>query len=258
MQSAIEHEINEVLGGGGSGCNLGFASYVGATDLFRYATNAVNSSLSRSWTTSLGDNAFFSLDGTNIWFRFNTGSGGDLGDFWGVAYDPNTYLPDYWSQSGVFPHAEVQNAFATPGFFEYSNNFVGYPTTNSYYENTSPDLGPNELTMMDVIGWTLIPHLPPPVLALNLSGANKETISWSASYTGFFLQETTNLNSGSWFTSASGTNNPATVTNGVSHKYYRLYEPAVSSAEPVVVVAPPAGTNAPVLRKLKGLQPSLF
>ena len=96
------------------------------------------------------------------------------------------------------------------------------------------------------------------VLAVAASGANKETISWSASYTGFFLQERTNLNSGSWITSASGTNNPAVITNSVSHKYYRLYEAAVPGAEPAVVVAPPAGTNAPVLRKLKGLQPSLF
>jgi hypothetical protein len=258
MQSAIEHEIDEVLGGGGSGCNLGFVPYVGATDLFRYATNGINALLARSWTTNNGDNAFFSVDGTNVWFRFNTDSDGDLGDFWGVAFDTNTFLPVYWSPVGVFPHAEVQDAFATPGFFAYSNNFVGYPTTNSYYENTSPDLGTNELTMMDVIGWTLIPHLPPPVLAVAFSGANKETVSWSANYTGFSLQERTNLNSGSWIASASGTNNPAVITNSLSHKYYRLYEAAVPGAEPAVMVAQPTGTNAPILRRLKGLQRSFF
>ena len=232
MQSAVEHEIDEVMGGGGAGCNLtsGFG-LIGATDLFRYSTNGIGSTVARSWTTN-GDNAFFSVDGTNLWSRFNTDSGGDYGDFWGIHQDPITFLPVYWSPPGVTPHAEVQNAFGTPGYFGYPANFL--PAI--YSENTSPDLGTNELTMMDVIGWTLITHLPPPMLTMAIRGSQKLAISWPASYAGYTLQERTNLMSGSWITSATGTNNPAVVTNNISHKYYRLYQAAV----PAVAAAIPA------------------
>ncbi|HXA45055.1 MAG TPA: NF038122 family metalloprotease [Candidatus Angelobacter sp.] len=236
MQSAVEHEIDEVMGGGGAGCNLTASSMIGATDLFRYATNGTGSTLARSWTTSNGDNAFFSVDGTNLWFRFNTDAGGDYGDFWGIQQDPITLLPVYWSPPGITPHAEVQNAFGTPGYFSYPANFPG-----NYSENTSPDLGTNELTMMDVIGWTLITHLPPPMLTMATGGSHKLAVSWPASYAGFTLQERTNLMSGSWITSATGTNNPAVITNNVTHKYYRLYQAAV----PAVAAAIPATSQAP-------------
>ena len=239
MQSAVEHEIDEVMGGGGAGCNLtaGFG-LIGATDLFRYATNGTGATLARSWTTSNGDNAFFSVDGTNLWSRFNTDSGGDYGDFWGIQQDPITFLPVYWSPPGVTPHAEVQNAFGTPGYFAYASNFL--PDYN-YSENTAPDLGTNELTMMDVIGWTLIAHLPPPMLTMAIRGSHKLAVSWPANYAGFNLQERTDLMSGSWITSATGTNNPAVITNNVALKYYRLYQAAV----PAVATAIPAASQTP-------------
>jgi hypothetical protein len=252
LQSAVEHEIDEVMGGGGAGCNLGSFDQIGATDLFRYATNGTGSTLTRSWSTSNGDNAFFSVDGTNLWSRFNTDPTGDYGDFWGFDYDQTTGLPIYWSPPGVTPHAEVQDAFGTPGFFGYPENFL---PDYDYSENTAPDLGTNELTMMDVIGWTLITHLPPPVLTMAASGSHKLAISWPAGYAGYTLQERTNLMSGSWITSATGTNNPAVVTNNVAHKYYRLYQaatPTVAAAIPATSL-PPAAT-ARVLRILK-LQP---
>ncbi len=243
MQSAVEHEMDEIMGGGGAGCNLdsGFG-LIGATDLFRYATNGPGVTLTRSWTTSNGDNAFFSVDGTNLWFRFNTDPGGDLGDFWGAQEDTNTFLPLYWSPPGVTPQAEVQDAFGTPGYFSYPGN--GLP--NNYSENTAPDLGTNELTMMDVIGWTLIVHVPPPVLKMAGNGSHKLAISWPASYAGYTLQERTNLMSGSWIASATGTNNPAVITNNVAQKYYRLYQaaaPAVAAAIPATSKTPAATTK---------------
>ena len=94
--------------------------------MFRYATNSANTTLARSWTTDNGDNAYFSVDGTNLWGQFNTVPGGDLCDFWGLAQDPVTYLPLYFSLPGVTPHAEVQDAYGTPGFFSYPTNDTGY------------------------------------------------------------------------------------------------------------------------------------
>jgi hypothetical protein len=87
------------------------------------------------------------------------------------------------------------------------------------------------------------------------SGSQKLAISWPANYAGYTLQERTNLMSGSWITSATGTNNPAVITNNVAHKYYRLYQaaaPTVAAAIPATS-QPPAAT-ARVLRILK-LQP---
>jgi len=247
MQSAVEHEIDEIMGGGGAGCNLDSTlTGIGATDLFRYATNSGNSTISRSWTTSNGDNAFFSVDGTNLWARFNTDPSGDLGDFWGVQQDQNTGALEYWSPPGVTPHPEVQDAIGTPGAFSYPENNGGISL------NTAPDLGTNELTMMDVIGWTLIVHTPPPLLNVAIKGSQKLVISWPSSYAGFILQERTNLLSGAWIASVTGTNNPAVVTNNVAHRYYRVYQaaaPAVAAAIPAARQTAPATTR--VLRVLK-------
>jgi hypothetical protein len=254
MQSAAEHEIDEVLGGGGAGCNLGQFPQVGATDLFRYATNSANAKLARTWTKSDGDNAYFSVDGTNLWSRFNMSAGGDLGDFWGFNQDPVSFLPLYWSPPGVTAHAEVQDAYATDGFFSYPANFAYYPTTNYYYENTAPDLGTNELTMLDVIGWTLAAKVTPataPAILIVRSGAHQITLSWDNNDAGYTLQERANLSSGSWVASATGTKNPAdiTITNAV--KFYRLdnlsVKPAVARAE---LAAAPSSAHTAVVRAI--------
>ena len=80
-RSVTMHEINEVLG---TTSNLGrtnpfFAGSSSAIDLVRYDAAGV-----RAFTT-IGDDAYFSLDGTSKLVRFNQASGGDYGDFWGHA-----------------------------------------------------------------------------------------------------------------------------------------------------------------------------
>jgi hypothetical protein len=80
----LEHELDEVLGGGGAGSSLNacqsnaaFCSMLGGLDLYRYAAPHV-----ASHTTSSGATAYLSVDGgvTNI-VGFNQRSGGDFADF---------------------------------------------------------------------------------------------------------------------------------------------------------------------------------
>jgi hypothetical protein len=260
MQSAAEHEMDEVLGGGGAGCNLGSFPQIGALDLFRYATNSTNATLARTWTTNNGDNAYFSVDGTNLWGRFNTTPGGDLGDLWGFNQDPVSYLPLYWSPPGITPHAEVQDAYATSSYFSYPTNFIGYPTTNYYYENTSPDLGTNELTMLDIIGWTLAANVKqptPPAISIVRSGTRQITLSWSTNVTGYTLQERTNLTSGSWLASATGAKSPAVITIAGAKEFYRLYNPTVKpSVAPAEMDPVEPLTDIPVIRAIHGWMPA--
>ncbi|HEV7923895.1 MAG TPA: NF038122 family metalloprotease [Verrucomicrobiae bacterium] len=125
--AVAEHEMDEVLA---------FASDLPNNDdpfpqdLFRYASDGT-----RSFTTS-GDDAYFSLDGTNLLVQFNQNSGGDYGD--------------WWSFSG--PHTpRVQDAFATQG------------------ATPNPNV---ELIGLDVIGYDLVPPPQPIILSSALSGTN--------------------------------------------------------------------------------------
>jgi hypothetical protein len=259
MQSVAEHEIDEVMGGGGSGCTAGAFPQIGATDLFRYATNSTNALVKRTWTTT-GDNAYFSVDGTNLWARFSMTPGSDLGDFWGVNFSDVTYLPLYWTPPGVTPHAQVQNAFATPAYFSFPANFEDYPTTNYYYENTSPDLSTNELTMLDVIGWTLAGKASTPSITLVVSKTNEISLYWNTNVAGYKLEETTNLSTGPWVEAATGTKSPAVITISNSQTFYRLENP---NPEPAVVQAPsspeePVSSAPPTTRRLRlALRPPL-
>jgi hypothetical protein len=191
--SVTEHELDEVLG---FVSDLAFTYPSGPItplDLFRYTTNSSPPFLSRSWTTS-GDDAFFSVDGTNLLARFNQNSSGDYNDWWS--------LSGHWAPPGATPHPQVQDAFGTP--------------------DTDPDLGSNELAGLDVIGYTLA--VPPPLLKIVLAGKNKFTLSWSSG-SGYSLQENTNLlASGSWVNSATGTTNPAVIISTNVVKFYRLYK----------------------------------
>jgi hypothetical protein len=82
----LEHEIEEVIGGGGAGSTLNsvvtcsnsfFCTKVGATDLYRYSGNGTP-----SFITDPNAAAYLSVDGgaTKI-VGFNQNSGGDFGDF---------------------------------------------------------------------------------------------------------------------------------------------------------------------------------
>ena len=114
MMAVVLHEIDEILGVGGPGSGLG-DTYVGSEDLFRF-TNAG----ARTFTT-LGDDAYFSIDGgvTKL-ARFNQNAGGDYADWWSCA-------------GSAAPSA--QNACGTPGVIA--------------------NLGIAELTALDVLGWNM-------------------------------------------------------------------------------------------------------
>ena len=90
--ATAEHEINEILGGGGQGSTLGQSiAAFGPLDLYRYSAAGTP-----SFTTASSATAYFSVDGgvTDI-VPFNQTAPGDFADF-GVAGD-------------------VQSAFGTPG-----------------------------------------------------------------------------------------------------------------------------------------------
>ncbi len=127
LLATVEHEMDEILGLGS-----GLDSYATDTDpfpedLFRYTAAGA-----RAYTTN-GDDAYFSLDGTNLLARFNQDPSDDFGDWWFAG-----------------PHTpQVQDAFATNG--------------------AMPD-PKNELTALDVIGYILLPGPHPRITATTVSG----------------------------------------------------------------------------------------
>jgi hypothetical protein len=124
LLATVEHEIDEVLGLGSSLASIPFGT-IFPEDLYRY-----DASGSRSFTTSSTAQAFFSIDGTTDLAQFdNQNDGGDFGDW------QSNPLP-----GGVNP--QVQDAFATP---------FSHPT-----------LGTNEITALDVIGYTLTQQVVAP------------------------------------------------------------------------------------------------
>ncbi len=128
LMVVAEHEIDEVLGLGAAALNSG-DDIATPEDLFRYDTNG-----NRSFTTN-GDDAYFSIDGTNLLARFNQTAGLDYGDWWVAGPHP----------------AQVQDAEIRAG--------------------ATPDLGV-ELTALDVIGYNLLPLPQPGITGIGLSEAN--------------------------------------------------------------------------------------
>jgi hypothetical protein len=195
LAQVTEHEMDEVLG---ISSDLPDLTEISPIDLFRYTTN-----LARTYVTN-DDNAYFSVDGTNLLARYNMDSGGDYGDWWSVNYPTN------WSPvtGDTLYYPQVQDAFSGPG--------------------NALDIGPAELASLDVVGWTLA--TPVPVLTIVRSGANQFTLSWTNTATGFVLQENTNLlTSATWVTSATGATNPAVIALTTAKKFYRLYKAATPS-----------------------------
>lgn len=124
---SLEHELDEILGGGGAGSSMNdcitnpgfFCGTYGPTDLYRYS--ALNTP---SFTTSSGATSYLSVDGgaTNI-VAFNQNSGGDFGDF----------APSCGTGGGT--NELIQNAFNCQGQYED-------------YTSLSP-----EFAMLEAIGW---------------------------------------------------------------------------------------------------------
>ena len=112
LLSTVCHEMDEVLG---LGCGLDFGSPDPfPQDLFRFSSTGAH-----SYTTN-GDDAWFSIDGTNVLVRCNQNSTLDYGDWWVAgAHTPR-----------------VQDASATNG------------------KTPNPNV---ELIGLDVIGYTLVP-----------------------------------------------------------------------------------------------------
>jgi hypothetical protein len=180
LQMTAEHEIDEVLG---TSSDLPDTTIISPADLFRYTTN-----LARTYITT-GDNAYFSVDGTNLWARYNMNSGGDYGDWWSFT--------GWWAPPGVTPHEQIQDAFA--------------------YPDVAINEGSNDLAVLDVVGYTLAMS---PSIGIISSAKGQVKISWAANITTFSLQESTNLHT--WAASATGTNNPAVIATGPTPKFYRL------------------------------------
>jgi hypothetical protein len=149
LQSVAAHEIDEVLGIGGNGSTLfqpgstpptSLPSDVGPLDLFRYSAPGT-----RSFTYDPNTSAYFSIDSgsTNLVY-FNQQNGADGADFgdWGNPQGTG---------SGNTP-PQVQDAFGTPGGMA--------------------DLGRNELTALNVIGYDLtVAAVPEPsTWAMMLTG----------------------------------------------------------------------------------------
>jgi hypothetical protein len=101
--SVLEHELNEVLGGGGTGSTLGqnLVSTIGPTDLYRYhstGSTCANITSTPSYTTSSSEVSCYSIDGgvTSLVQMNQSGGGADYGDFANVAiniqdaFDPGT------------------------------------------------------------------------------------------------------------------------------------------------------------------------
>ena len=84
----IQHEIDEILGGGGAGSMLGTSLqnyYIGALDLYRYSSTGAP-----SYTTSKLATSYFSIDGGKTPLaRFNQSGVGDYGDFYGTTLIQN-------------------------------------------------------------------------------------------------------------------------------------------------------------------------
>ena len=124
IQSVAAHEIDEVLGIGGTGSTISQSTTsAGPLDLFRYTANGT-----RSYATGTGIAPYFSIDGgKTALVHFNQyGGGSDYSD-WGNGNTP--------AQGAGNNPPQVQDAFGTPG-------------VNTVF-------GRNELIALDVIGWNL-------------------------------------------------------------------------------------------------------
>ena len=121
MQSVVAHEIDEILGIGGDGSNLndisyGFSGTLTDSEVGPLDLFRYSADGVRSFTTASTATAYFSINGGKTnLVNFNQNSNGDYGDWTGTS--------------------QVQNWSGTPG--------------------QVLNLGANEMTALDVVGWNL-------------------------------------------------------------------------------------------------------
>ena len=148
LLSVAEHEMNEVLG---LGSDLPYTDNPFPQELFRYSSTGAHTFM------ATGDDAYFSLDGTNLLARFNQNSGGDYGD--------------WWTAGSQIPR--VQDAFGTAG-----------ATPNPMVE----------LVTLDVQGYNLVPLPQPGILSIELSGTDLVVNATTGIATGtYHLLSSTNI-----------------------------------------------------------------
>jgi hypothetical protein len=148
LLSVAEHEMDEVLA---LESDLPDTEDPFPQDLFRYTSAG-----DRTFTTN-GDDAYFSLDGTDLLVQFNQDITGDFGDWWSIG--PHTPL--------------VQDAFATAG------------------ATPNPNI---ELIALDVAGYDLVPPPQPGIVSITLSGTNLVLSGTNGLATGIYhLLGSTNL-----------------------------------------------------------------
>jgi hypothetical protein len=179
---------------------LGTSSGVNRANISPVDLFRYNAAGSRSYTTA-GDDAYFSIDGgaTDL-VRYNQNSGGDYGDFWSIT----THSP-----------VRIQDAFGTPG--------------------ATPDLGV-ELTVLDVIGWNLVPAPSTPDLVFQSVTLAGDTIAltWSSvSGQSYQLLYKTNLTDAAWVNLGSpviATNSITSATDVIGPDLQRFYRVELLSA----------------------------
>jgi hypothetical protein len=139
LESTANHEIDEVLGIGGTGSTLtgtgSLTGGVGDLDLYRYSAPGVRSYSNLNTTTPY---SYFSIDGGDtVLSYFNQTDGADFAD-WLSNPIPTGFGP------------QVQDAFGEPG--------------------TDPTLGVNELLAFNAIGYDLVSAAAPEPSTLLFAG----------------------------------------------------------------------------------------
>ena len=97
----------------------------------------------------------------------------------------------------------------------YTMNFIRHAGTD-----LDAFIDDNSLTLVDTSTLGI-----PPVLTISAATPGQATISWTPATPGFVLQESSSLAPANWSNSASGAQNPVTVTTGSATKFYRLVHP---------------------------------